>query len=157
MAMVPQKDEAERLRLGVRGGWLSVDEVVAWADRQIEQASDPHPALIDLAMAHNQNREQVAALLDAVPGSPNVVAVMRNCLSDLLEVIEREPDLAADAARWLETAASRGELPRSEFGWEPWALAEAFALARQDAYGTIEKARERLLVFLRRNARREAK
>ena len=65
MAMVSQKDEAERLRLGVRGGWLNVDEAVAWADRQIEQASQPHPALIDLAMAHNRTREEVAALLDA--------------------------------------------------------------------------------------------
>lgn len=44
---------------------------------------------------------------------------------------------------------NRGELPESEFGWEPLALADAFALAQQGTYGTIEDARERLITFPR--------
>ena len=63
------KDDAERLRIGVRGGWIRIQEAVAWADNQIERTPQPHLALIDLALAHNRNREEVAGLLDMVPGS----------------------------------------------------------------------------------------
>ena len=153
--MIRQKDKAERLRIGIRGGWLQIAEAVGWADREIEQTSQPHPALIDLASAHNRAREEVVALLEAVPGSADLVSVMRWCLSDLLETIQREPALSADAARWLENAAHRGELPESAFGSEPFALADEFALAEQRTYGTVEGARNRLVAFLRQHARRE--
>lgn len=154
--LLQQKAEAERLRVGVLGGWVEVAEAVAWADRQIERVPQPHPALVDLALARNCNREEVAALLGAVPGSVDPVAVMRRCLGDILELVGRQPRLATDAARWLEAAAHRGELTESDFGSEPFALADAFALAAQGAYGTVEEARDRLMVFLRQNAKREA-
>ena len=153
--MVQQKNEAERLRLGVRGGWIAIQEAVAWADSQIERTSEPHPVLFELALSHGRSREEVAALLQAVPGSADSIAVMRSCLNDLLEVIERSPSLALDAARWLEAAATRGELPEAHFGSEPYALADAVALAEQGTYGTIEEAASRLTAFLRKYAHRE--
>ena len=151
-----QKNEAERLRLGIRGGWLKIADAVAWADRQIDQTPQPDLALVDLALAQNRTREEVVALLEAVPGSADSVAVMRCCLNDLLETVEREPRLAPDAARWLEAAANRGELPESEFGLEAFGLDDAFALAEQGTYGTLEDARDRLVAFLRQHSRREA-
>ncbi len=154
--MLQQKEEAERFRLGVRGGWISINEVISWADSQIDQTLQPHPALVDLALAGNRSREDVAALLETVPGSADPVFVMRWCLSDILKVVEAEPRFALEAARWLEVAAQRGELPESEFGGEPHALADAFALAEQGTYGTIGEARERLITFLRQHSMREA-
>ncbi len=151
-----QKNEAERLRLGIRGGWLKIDEAVSWADRQIERTQQPPLALVDLALAHNRTREEVAALLEAIPGSADLVAVMRSSLTDLLDAVEREPRLAPDAARWLEAAAIRGELPESEFGSEAYGLDDAFALAEQGSYGTVEQARDRLVAFLQEHSKREA-
>lgn len=151
-----QKNEAERLRLGIRGGWLKIDEAVSWADRQIERTQQPPLALVDLALAHNRTREEVAALLEAIPGSADLVAVMRSSLNDLLDAVEREPRLAPDAARWLEAAAIRGELPESEFGSEAFELDDAFALAEQGSYGTVEQARDRLVAFLQEHSKREA-
>jgi len=114
--MTQQKNQAERLRIGVSGGWVPVQEAIAWADREIERALQPHSALLDLASASNRHRHEVASLLDAVPGTADRLAVMRACLADLLEVVEHKPWLAADVATWIEAAAVRGELAAADFG-----------------------------------------
>jgi len=148
------KNEAEHLRFGIRGGWLNVDQAVAWADSQIAQSPAPHTALLDVALAGARSRGDVVALLAAVPGTADVTGVMRWCLADLLELVHREPGAVRDVARWLEVAAFEGFLPASEFGSEPIAIDDAFGLAEEDAYGTVLEAQERLLSFLREHARR---
>ena len=150
------KNEAEHLRFGVCGGWLNVAQAVAWADDQIAQSVSPHPALLDVALARNRSREEVAALLDAVPGTADLTGVMRQCLADLLELVERQTDMARDVAKWLEVAANEGFLPASEFGGEPTELDDEFALAERGVCGTVLEAQERLVAFLRLHARRDA-
>lgn len=150
------KNQAEHLRFGIRGGWLKVEQAVAWADSQIAQSLSPHPALLEVALARNRSREEVVALLQAVPGTADSTGVMRRCLADLLELVERQTDRARDVAKWLEVAANEGFLPASEFGGEPTALDDVFALAERGVYGTVLEAQERLLSFLRMHARREA-
>jgi hypothetical protein len=104
--MAQQKNEAERMRLGISGGWLRVAEAVAWADTQIAQAPDPPASLLDIALAGKRTREEVAGLLATVPGSADTIWVMRACLADLLGTVEREPTLARDAARWLAASSA---------------------------------------------------
>jgi hypothetical protein len=151
-----QKNEAERLRFGIRGGWLPVGEAVAWADAEISKCLEPAAALIEVASASKRSPQDVANLLEAVPGASDRIEVMRRCLGDLLDAIERQPALSRDAARWLEASAIEGELPGVDFGYEPTALADAFALAEAGTYGTVREARERLLAFLREHGKREA-
>ena len=100
--------------------------------------------------------EEVAALLNAVPGTADLRGVMRQCLADLLELVERQTDMPRDVAKWLEVAATEGFLPASEFGGEPTELDDEFALAERGVCGTVLEAQERLLAFLRLHARREA-
>ena len=102
------KNEAEHLRFGIRGGWLNVEQAVAWADSQISQSPAPPPALLDVALARNRSRGEVVTLLAAVPGSADMTSVMRRCLADLLELVERQTDVARDVAKWLEVTASDG-------------------------------------------------
>ena len=145
------KNQAERLRIGIRGGWLRIDEAIAWADAEIAREAEPHPSVLDVALAHRRTREEIASLLSTVPGSADMVAVMRWCLHDLLVALEREPGLARDAARWLH-ANAWDWLPESEFGSEPYVLADMFAVA-DEGYGTREEVHARLLAFLREHAR----
>jgi hypothetical protein len=77
---------------------------------------------------------------------------MRACLADLLKVVEREPTLGHQIAKWLYVAAAQGDLPKAVFGWEPLAIEDEFALAVQGV-GTTEQAHARLLAFLREHAR----
>ena len=154
--MGSQKDEAERLRRGIRGGWLTVSEAVEWADAEIARSTQPNATLLEVALASNRSPSDVALLLEDVPGASDRIGVMRRCLGDLLKAVEREPGLSPDAARWIEASAIEGDLPDVEFGHEPMGVADAFALAEAGAYGTVHDARVRLLAFLREHGRREA-
>jgi hypothetical protein len=146
----PRKFEAERLRLGVRGGWIEPRAAIDWADGQIAREDPPDPALIDIALATNQRREELVALLAAVPGHADPTAVMRRCLTDLLTRLEAEPALGPQVARYLYAAAAAGDLAVDQFGQEPLALDDEFALARQ-GIGTVAEAQSRLEAFLRRH------
>jgi hypothetical protein len=150
--MTQLKHQAERLRIGIGGGWLKVSEAVEWADQQIAATPEPHASLIAIAAAAGCSWGEMVTLLRDVPGTADASVVMRACLADLLDVLQREPELARDAARWLEWAADQGLLPDAEFGWEATALADAFALADQ-TIGTVAEAESRLVAFLNRYAR----
>ena len=145
------KLEAERLRLGIRGGWIPIPDAIAWADRQIGSTSASHESLIGLSLAASRSREEVAGLLALVPGVADSVAVMRSCLADLLKTLEREPALGRQIAKWLYFAGAQGDLPEAHFGWEPLAIDDEFALAAQGV-STTERAQTRLLAFLRKHA-----
>jgi hypothetical protein len=146
------KYEAERLRLGIRGGWLLVRCAVAWADERIAQSPEPHPALLDISLAGTRPPNEVVSLLADVPGSADPIAVMRACLADLLRTVEREPALGRAVAQWLYVSATQGDLPEAHFGWQALAIDDEFALAAQ-GIGTSEAAQARLLAFLREHAR----
>ena len=100
------KYEAEHLRLGIRGGWLPVRDAVVWADKQIAESPEPHATLLDVSLAGNCPREEMATLLASVPGSADPVSVMRACLAHLLRMVEREPTLAREVAQWLYVSAT---------------------------------------------------
>jgi hypothetical protein len=152
--MDQRKFEAERLRLGIRGGWIEPSAAISWADREIAREQDPHPALIDVALAAHQPREELVALLSAMPGQVDPAAVMRRCLGDLLVRLNAEPELGSQVARYLYAAAAAGELPPDRFGHEPFALDDEFALAQQ-GIGTVADAQARLAAFLRRHGEPE--
>lgn len=42
--------EADFVFAGYRAGYYSIDDVIAWADRQIERLPEPPTALLDLSM-----------------------------------------------------------------------------------------------------------
>jgi hypothetical protein len=149
--MTQQKHQAERLRVGIAGGWLNVSEAVEWADRQIAVSPQPHASLIEIAIGAARTRAEMATLLRDVPGASDPCTVMRVCFADLLAVLEREPALARDVAQWLECVAKEGLLPDAQFGWEATALADAFSLADQ-TIGTVGDAEARVVAFLRQHA-----
>lgn len=93
----------------------------------------------------------MVTLLREVPGAADECGVMRACLADLLDVLQRDPALVRDVAQWLAWAANEGLLPDSEFGWEATALADAFSLADQ-TIGTVAEAEARVIAFLKQHA-----
>ncbi len=58
-------EKAAELKKGLEAGQVTLAEIVAWADKEIEAADEPMDEIIDLAMAETEN--------DAI-----------TCLSDLL-------------------------------------------------------------------------
>jgi hypothetical protein len=153
--MDKRKYEAERLRIGIRGGWIATRAAIGWADEEIARQPEADPALIEISLAGHQHRDELVALLAAVPGQADPVAVMRRCLGDLLAHLETQPALGPEVARYLYSAAATGELPEEHFGHEPFALDDGFALARQ-GIGTTDEAQARLIAYLRRHREPES-
>lgn len=147
------KEEAERLRIGLVGGWKSVKDIVAWADCIVESVQEPPIHFIDISLSENRRTEEVAELLGNVPGLADPIAVMRRCLGDLKHWIGNDYGRAQQAAEYLRTLAGTSSLPEGHFGPEPYFLGDNFALARQGTYGSLADAFSDLLNWLKKHAR----
>ncbi len=115
--------------------------------------SQPRPVhFIDISLAGNQQAEQIAELLGAIPGIADPVTVMRRCLGDLEKWIGTDCDKAQHVATYLNSLAGTALLPEPHFGPEPYFLDDNFTLARQGTYGSLEDAFSELREWLRKHA-----
>ena len=146
------KQDAERLRLGIRAGWLPVSAAIAWADGLIAQSESVPEPILDLSLAGSRPSEEVTAILASIPGTADPIEAMRAALRDLLSMLEREPSAGRQVAQWLLNSRQNGDLPEEQFGWEPWALDDEYELAAQGLW-PVKQADERLMEFLRQESR----
>jgi hypothetical protein len=144
------KHEAERLRIGVAGGWVPIAAAVAWADRIILEDPSPDAAIIDVALAGKQSRSEVAALLALIEGETDAIAARKQALADLLGWIGQDVEKGASAAHYLHELACSGLIPEEYFGWEPYALEDSYDLAREGISGTVKDALEQVRGYLAR-------
>jgi hypothetical protein len=142
------KAEAERLRLGLQGGWRDIAEVVAWADDVLTSEASPPPQIVVLSLSRQQPRDGVIELLRELPGIVDRIAIMRECLGDLRLWVGQDPQRGEQVARYLYTLAGSDALPEAYFGREPFSLDDHFALARTGTYGTPEAALAYLVEWL---------
>jgi hypothetical protein len=144
-----QKTDAEALRLGLIAGYVTVGEVVAWADDVIVADPAPDHSVIEVALAAKRLPADVIRLLGEVLGEVDVRAARRALLGRMLAILTVDPSQGERIAAWLYSLSRHGELPEDEFGCEPRSLDDDFELARAQVYGTIESATERLRDYLR--------
>jgi hypothetical protein len=147
------KHEAERLRLGIAGGWVPIDAAVAWADQIILEDPSPASAIIDVALAGKQSRSEVATLLARIDGETDALAARKQALGNLLDWIGQDVEKGGSAARYLYELACSGLIPEEHFGWEPYALWDTYDLARQGIYGTLNDALREVRAYLARVSR----
>jgi hypothetical protein len=144
------KEDAEFLRLALVTGYAIPREAIAWADRVIE-ATTPDLAVIEVALAPARVSD-TAASLRAVPGAADPVRVRRRLLGRMLEAVDADPRRAEEVASALCRLAGEGELPRAEFGTDPYLLDDSFELARGGIFGDREAVVEELRSYLREHA-----
>lgn len=69
MAVATVRDKAQALRAGLIGGFVSIPDVVTWADRLIgEDHGRDAPQLFDLALLRPGDVGRAVSLLGEVPG-----------------------------------------------------------------------------------------
>jgi hypothetical protein len=68
MTQKEMKDAAEAFRLDLINGGGSVADVVAWADKVIQECSDAPYEVIDIASSGDCSRADMISKLSAVPG-----------------------------------------------------------------------------------------
>ncbi|SOD02119.1 hypothetical protein SAMN05216486_10259 [bacterium JGI 053] len=154
--MLPgQKQEAEALRVAITRGFAAVADAVAWADRVI--VADPRPdwALLDISLAGRGSPADMITLLRDVPGEVDHESVMRDVLARMLRALDADAARAERIANSLYWMKSDGDLPDEPFGWEPYTIADVFALARVGTYGSRDEAVRELRRYLHAHAASE--
>jgi len=127
---IPQKPEAEALRIGMLAGLFTRAEAVAWADDLIGELDKPCNELIDLSTSDGLDGSSFAALLASIPGEADATLTRRILLgrarqklaqgvdvsaslaqlADLVTLTDEEKKgLAEDAAKLLATYTLEGE------------------------------------------------
>ena len=149
--MVNYKEEAEFLRWGLLAGYVTVREVVAWADAVISQEPAPDPSIIEIALAGRRPPADVVALLRDVPGDADPIPVRRRLLARMRQALDSDPTQGERIARWLYQLAAHGELPEEAFGWQAFGLDDTFELARTGGYGSYAAAVTELREYLHRH------
>lgn len=118
------KDGAQALRMGLIGGYVSIAEVVAWADARI---SEDHgrvvPQLFDLALLRSADLGRAVSLLGEVPGVADRCVVGRV------------------VARLVHWGLLNGRLTERDDGVD---------LALQGVYGNLADLRAEMLAYLSR-------
>lgn len=77
------KHYADYLSMGLEIGACFQSDVVAWADRLIEQSDRPEMWMIELSTSANKSVLDVYHLLHAVPGASNLDASLKLLLAQL--------------------------------------------------------------------------
>ncbi|NTW37496.1 MAG: hypothetical protein HGB17_15555 [Syntrophobacteraceae bacterium] len=133
------KAEAERLRIGLLGRWHTIPEIVVWADDILMSELSPPPQILDISLSRKRHPEDVAHLLDEIPGMVDRVAIIRECLVDLRRWIGDDQDRGEQAAQYLYALASAGIFPDSKFRHESFSFYNKFYFARtgDGADGTV--------------------
>ena len=92
---IPQKPEAEALRIGMLAGLFARADAVRWADRLIDELDKPCSELIDLSTSEGLDRSSFAALLASIPGEADPALTRRILLGRARRKLAQGGELAA--------------------------------------------------------------
>jgi len=95
---IPQKPEAEALRIGMLAGLFNRADAVSWADNLIGELDKPCGELIDLSTSEGMDGSSFAALLSAMPGEADAALTKKILLGRARQKLAASGDLGSVAA-----------------------------------------------------------
>jgi hypothetical protein len=140
--------EADELALALVMRLATVDEVIDWADAAIIALDAPPYSLIEVACASRVPHDEVASLLRAIPGPRRQDLVLRGVLQRLAVSVQQGTVSPRAAAGRLYYIHLEGYDPNPDFTSAIIRLDDAFDLAADGCYGTVEDATKDLIAFL---------
>ena len=96
-----RRDEAEALAVGLDLGYVSVLEVIRWADDVIESGPAAHHSVCEVSLMLGRHPLDVAAALRTIPGSPDARAVERLITGHLAALLDKDLSRAHKVAAAL--------------------------------------------------------
>ncbi|WP_437963014.1 hypothetical protein WME76_48315 (plasmid) [Sorangium sp. So ce119] len=141
-----RRTRAEAFLLALDVGAASVDEVVNWALKVIQEVDHPHWSFCELALCSMKYPRDLAEYLRAVPGVPDVKLARLRVLEMLSDVLAEHPERAEQIARSLYHLAISGDLDDPAVGEVAWWAWDALDLAAQ---GAIEQTRDDVVSQMR--------
>jgi len=92
---IPQKPEAEALRIGMLAGLFTRADAVRWADELIGELDKPCGQLIDLSTSEGLDGSSFSALLASIPGEADAALTRRILLGRVRLKLAQSGDLGA--------------------------------------------------------------
>jgi hypothetical protein len=147
---VPHLTEtAALLRFGLLFGYVSVPEVVAWADAEIAARTHPHPVLLEVSTGGRRTPADLASDLGPLAEGCDEAEIIDRVLALMHRALSRDPGLARRLASTLYSFAIADTLPS---GGDPEGLMlyfdDALDLARDGVSGTEDAVVQEMLRFL---------
>ncbi len=127
---IPQKPEAEALRLGMLAGLFTRADAVAWADNLIGELDKPCNELIDLSTSDGLDGSGFTALLSSIPGAPDAELTKRILLGRVRQRLAQGAEVFASIAQLADLVALTAE-EKKGLESEPARFLAAFTLEGQ--------------------------
>ncbi len=145
------KERAQVLRMGLIGRYVSIPDVVSWADALIAQDHGLVVSqLFDLALLRPTDLGRAISLLGDIPGEIDRRVVGREIAGLLHRELMSARINERDAATALFTALHDGCSPDAEFASMAYYFDDGVDLALQGAYGSLADIRVEMLEYLSR-------
>ena len=142
------KLQAELLRIGILGGYVSPEEAVAWADALIETSVSARADLIEVSLSGGKRGEDVAHALAQVVGEVGEEELRHAFLRHMADVVFSQPAKGRNVARTLYRLALEGGAPTWEAESAMLTFDDAYDLAESGIFSTPEGVAEELREFL---------
>lgn len=142
------KNQAEALRICLNAGFVTPEEVVAWADNVIQLGEVPSLELIELSLGLGRPLDSTLDTLAAMPGVACKAEVARAVLCKMAQVFERNPATGPGIARVLYQMYLDGTVTSVEAAAQMSRLDDAFDLAEAGHWGTTDEVTAELGEFL---------
>jgi hypothetical protein len=145
------KQEAEWLRVCLDQGFISRDDVVAWAEQQLVNSTSADPSVSDVALSSEKPLQDLLGILDSFPGTADRNDIVRRFLAEAAGRVRADPGLLQRIPRILATLVADDERLNMEMA----AHARRFEndLERIEFAGaSVAEFRDRVLTFLDANA-----
>ena len=142
------KINAEVFRLGLLIGYHSVQDVVKWADKQIEELEKPPYEIIEVSLSSNQKPVDVCSKLKLVIGEIDdelPIKIMLGLLNDSLYKTEKS---TADISYMLYLLSQHIPDTCEWISTEIMYISDAFYLAEENIYGDLFEVIDKLKKFL---------
>jgi hypothetical protein len=145
------RDTAQAFRAGLIGGYVSIADVVAWADVLIgEDCGRDAPQLFDLALLRSGDLGPAISLLSDLPGDWNPGNVGRDIARLVHGGLISGKLTERQAATALYVAVREGLSPDAEFESMAYYFDDGVDLALQGVYGNLADVRAEMLDYLSR-------
>ena len=141
------KEQAEALRVGLLGGYVSPDEVTAWADEVIGAGGIPGPEIIEVSLGGSKPLIDLSQALAAVPGEASNDAVFDLVVRRMAVVVRQNSNTVPAVIQALYRMYREGKMPSERVEFKVIWLEDVYSLARDGIQGTQETVRDELLEF----------
>jgi len=139
--------EAAYYREALRLGAVSVEDVVSWSDSVIAESSMPDIAFIELSSMGKAHPLDLLHVLQSMSENVSMIEVLAEVLGLAHAKLVADPRYGRALARALYDiyVECDYEVPEElrDIGW----FDDAFALAEQGTYGTVDGVQQELLRF----------